>query len=95
MKYYCPYCGIRIKKDQKSCKYCGYQFRKLESDYNDVYSDDIDSKEDSVINENNSKKNIQFTEIIYYLLIAIVIILMIMILSFIIYNTLLITGHHL
>lgn len=79
MKYYCPYCGIEIKKKQKSCKHCKYQFRtntqeddkKSEAKWNDVRQHYEDLAEKN--NEHGLYINIVLCVLIILMLIFIII----------------------
>lgn len=95
MKYYCPYCGIRIKKNQKKCERCNYQFRKIKYKY-----DENHSTEKTPLNLNhethkmNRRRRFSIFEISYVVLVTFLVILLVILLYMLASNIILTMGHH-
>ena len=96
MKYYCPYCGIRINKNQKRCKKCNYQFRQANDRHSSNYIESFARYDDQYPTyEKRNRNRIPVTKIVYYALVVAIIILLLILLYSLFSSALISMRHHL
>ena len=80
MKYYCPYCGIRIKKNQKICNRCDYHFRRP---MDRCKEENLESTDRSVSYDISSKKkNNRISDTNYIGVVIVLVVLLIVLCAF-------------
>ena len=85
MKYYCPYCGTIIKKNQEKCTHCNYEFRRSKQNYNNEHSD-VPIYEENYSDPLNEETGKSVCNIIHYIVIVLFLIILFVLAYFIISN---------